>query len=63
MADHGYDWLLDKAIGWPPGPTMNKIDTHHHFVPEFYADGMSLLIVFWSTANIFSELSRRESWG
>jgi hypothetical protein len=39
MADHVYDWLLDKSIGWIPAPPQNKIDTHHHFVPDFYAKG------------------------
>ncbi|PVH72453.1 putative 2-amino-3-carboxymuconate-6-semialdehyde decarboxylase [Cadophora sp. DSE1049] len=37
MTDHVLDWLKDKAFGWVPSPDENKIDTHHHFVPEFYA--------------------------
>lgn len=40
MADHVYDWLQAKAMGWVPSPPVNKIDTHHHFVPDFYAKGL-----------------------
>lgn len=34
MGDHVYDWLKDKATGWVQKAPINKIDTHHHFVPE-----------------------------
>ncbi|KAK4445926.1 hypothetical protein QBC34DRAFT_412483 [Podospora aff. communis PSN243] len=30
-------WYLDKGVTWPPQPPVNKIDIHHHFVPDFYA--------------------------
>jgi len=33
-------WYLDKGVTWPPQPPVNKIDIHHHFVPDFYAQGM-----------------------
>jgi len=46
MADHALDWLQDKAIGWIPSPPVNKIDTHHHFVTDFYAKGKSRQPVF-----------------
>ncbi|OBT43628.1 hypothetical protein VE00_05228 [Pseudogymnoascus sp. WSF 3629] len=41
MADHVYDWLQAKAMGWIPSPPVNKIDTHHHFVPDFYAKAVT----------------------
>ncbi len=34
------DWLAEKTFGWPVEPPVNKIDTHHHMVPSFYAEGM-----------------------
>ncbi|KAJ5092618.1 2-amino-3-carboxymuconate-6-semialdehyde decarboxylase [Penicillium alfredii] len=37
MSDRAMDWLQDKALGWIDAPPVNKVDTHHHFVPEFYA--------------------------
>ncbi|KAJ5743725.1 hypothetical protein N7533_008595 [Penicillium manginii] len=37
MGEHTLDWLREKAIGWSHTPPINKIDTHHHFVPDFYA--------------------------
>ncbi|KAH8697706.1 putative 2-amino-3-carboxymuconate-6-semialdehyde decarboxylase [Talaromyces proteolyticus] len=37
MSDHTLDWLAEKAIGWSHTPPINKIDTHHHIVPSFYA--------------------------
>ncbi|KAF9893636.1 hypothetical protein FE257_010948 [Aspergillus nanangensis] len=37
MVDHSLDWLQSKAIPWSHSPPINKIDTHHHFVPAFYA--------------------------
>ncbi|KAF4313105.1 hypothetical protein GTA08_BOTSDO01748 [Botryosphaeria dothidea] len=36
MGDRVYDWLKDKATGWVQRAPINKIDTHHHFVPEIY---------------------------
>lgn len=42
MADEAADWLQDKVLGWMPAPAINKIDTHHHYVPLFYSKGMSL---------------------
>lgn len=34
--------LKDQTTGWPRIPPLNKIDTHHHFVPEFYAKAVEL---------------------
>lgn len=39
MGEHVLDWLREKAVGWSHTPPVNKIDTHHHFVPPFYAQG------------------------
>ncbi|RHZ50185.1 hypothetical protein CDV55_102112 [Aspergillus turcosus] len=36
MTDHLMDWLQDKAFGWSHRPPINKVDTHHHFVPPIY---------------------------
>ncbi|KAK2757317.1 hypothetical protein FQN54_004831 [Arachnomyces sp. PD_36] len=36
MGDHTFDWLQDKVIPWIPGPSVNKIDIHHHYIPDFY---------------------------
>ncbi|KAL1615724.1 hypothetical protein SLS54_008854 [Diplodia seriata] len=36
MGDHVYDWLKDTATGWVQQVPVNKVDTHHHFVPDFY---------------------------
>ncbi|KAF2182324.1 amidohydrolase 2 [Zopfia rhizophila CBS 207.26] len=33
------DWLHGQVLGWPAQPVMNKIDTYHHYVPDFYAQG------------------------
>ncbi|KAL2853406.1 hypothetical protein BJY01DRAFT_244027 [Aspergillus pseudoustus] len=41
MTDHTLDWLGEKAIGWSHTPPVNKIDTHHHFVPPFYAKAIA----------------------
>jgi hypothetical protein len=43
MSEHGLDWLQDMAIGWSHTPPVNKIDTHHHCVPPFYAKGEILI--------------------
>ncbi|KIW24398.1 uncharacterized protein PV07_10116 [Cladophialophora immunda] len=37
MAQHLRDKVLGAILHWPPAPPRNKIDTHHHFVPDFYA--------------------------
>ena len=41
MSEHALAWLQDKAVGWGVIPPVNKIDTHHHCVPPFYAKGKS----------------------
>lgn len=43
MADEAADWLQDKVLGWISAPPTNKIDTHHHYVPSFYRDGLASL--------------------
>lgn len=43
MSEHGFDWLREKTIGWSHTPPVNKIDTHHHCVPPFYAKGEILI--------------------
>ncbi|KAF1982397.1 amidohydrolase family protein [Aulographum hederae CBS 113979] len=40
MPDHVYDWLVNDKLGWPAKPPAIKLDTHHHFVPKFYADAV-----------------------
>lgn len=40
MVDHVTDFLLEKTLGWPSGVAVNKVDTHHHYVPSFYAKGI-----------------------
>lgn len=37
MQDIG-DQIVNAALAWPTQPPIDKIDTHHHFVPEFYAE-------------------------
>lgn len=39
MSEHTLDWLRERAMGWNHTPPVNKIDTHHHCVPPFYAQG------------------------
>ncbi|KIX95711.1 uncharacterized protein Z520_08418 [Fonsecaea multimorphosa CBS 102226] len=39
MAQNLKDKLLGAVLHWPPTPPRNKVDTHHHFVPDFYAKG------------------------
>lgn len=46
MSDRVTDWVLEKALGWPTRPPVNKIDTHHHYVPPFYAKGILLYLLF-----------------
>lgn len=36
MSQRMSDELQSAALNWPPVPPVNKIDTHHHFVPDFY---------------------------
>lgn len=48
ISDRTMDWLQEKALGWVQAPPVNKIDTHHHFVPDFYAKGMPTLVSFTS---------------
>lgn len=43
MTDEATDWLQDKVLGWMDQPSVNKIDTHHHYVPSFYSKGLSTL--------------------
>ena len=43
MIEHTLDWLREKSIGWSHTPPVNKIDTHHHCVPPFYAKGRLIL--------------------
>ncbi|KAK3317321.1 hypothetical protein B0T19DRAFT_405025 [Cercophora scortea] len=33
-------WYLDKTLTWPAQPAVNKIDVHHHMVPDFYAQAI-----------------------
>ncbi|KAJ5952567.1 uncharacterized protein N7479_010980 [Penicillium vulpinum] len=40
MSEHAFDWLRGDAIKWGHTPPVNKIDTHHHFVPPFYAKAL-----------------------
>jgi hypothetical protein len=44
MTDKATDWLQDKMLGWMSAPPTNKVDTHHHYVPSFYSNGMSAQI-------------------
>ncbi|KAK3385852.1 hypothetical protein B0H63DRAFT_523168 [Podospora didyma] len=37
LQNHAQQWLVDKAMAWPTQPPLNKIDLHHHFVPDFLA--------------------------
>ncbi|GFF29407.1 2-amino-3-carboxymuconate-6-semialdehyde decarboxylase [Aspergillus udagawae] len=53
MPDHLMDWLQDKALGWSYRPPVNKVDTHHHFVPPFYRKGSSLACM-----NVAHQLTR-----
>lgn len=45
MGEYSFDWLREKAIGWSHTPPVNKIDTHHHCVPPFYANGKIVITV------------------
>jgi hypothetical protein len=35
----GSSMIGDAIFGWPAQPAVIKIDTHHHYVPSFYAKG------------------------
>ncbi|KAH8882952.1 amidohydrolase 2 [Thozetella sp. PMI_491] len=39
LQGYAQQWYLDKGVKWPAQPPVNKIDVHHHFVPDFYAEG------------------------
>lgn len=36
------DWLSKDALPWPKNVPVNKVDTHHHWVPPQYAQGKSM---------------------
>jgi len=40
LQNYAQQWYLDKALSWPSQPPVNKIDLHHHFVPDFYAQAI-----------------------
>lgn len=42
LQGYAQHWYLDKGVTWPSQPRMNKIDLHHHMVPDFYAQGKSV---------------------
>ncbi|KAI5194082.1 amidohydrolase family protein [Aureobasidium subglaciale] len=38
-----FQWIditINLAVAWPERPPLTKIDTHHHFVPDFYAQAV-----------------------
>lgn len=40
--DHSRDWAADKMFGWSvvvPSGRPGKVDTHHHFVTDSFAQG------------------------
>jgi len=39
LQNYAQEWYLDKGLSWPKQPAVNKIDIHHHMVPDFYAQG------------------------
>ncbi len=39
LQSYAQHWYLDKGVSWPQQPPVNKIDVHHHMVPDFYAQG------------------------
>ncbi|KAJ5780067.1 hypothetical protein N7457_005227 [Penicillium paradoxum] len=41
MTDEATDWLQDKVLEWMDPPPINKIDTHHHYVPSFYSKAIA----------------------
>lgn len=40
MAQQVKNDVLSAVLDWPAVPPLNKVDTHHHFVPDFYAKGV-----------------------
>jgi hypothetical protein len=40
LQNYAQQWYIDKGLSWPSQPSVNKIDLHHHIVPDFYARGM-----------------------
>ncbi|KAI5236775.1 amidohydrolase family protein [Aureobasidium subglaciale] len=40
MAFQVIDRTMNLAVAWPERPPLNKVDTHHHFVPDFYAQAV-----------------------
>ncbi|KAI5236773.1 amidohydrolase family protein [Aureobasidium subglaciale] len=40
MAAVVLETIKDEVVSWPQAPTPNKVDTHHHFVPDFYAEAV-----------------------
>ena len=39
LQSYAQEFYLDRGLSWPAQPPVNKIDLHHHFVPDFYAKG------------------------
>lgn len=37
LQNYAQQWYMDRALSWPSQPAVNKIDLHHHFIPDFYA--------------------------
>lgn len=37
LQNYAQQWYMDRALSWPSQPPVNKIDLHHHFIPDFYA--------------------------
>ncbi|KAK3934696.1 hypothetical protein QBC46DRAFT_399178 [Diplogelasinospora grovesii] len=37
LQNYAQQWYIDKGLSWPSQPSVNKIDLHHHIVPDFYA--------------------------
>ncbi|KAK3346956.1 hypothetical protein B0T25DRAFT_461213 [Lasiosphaeria hispida] len=44
LQNYAQQWYLDKGLTWPAQPPVNKIDLHHHFVPDFYAQELTSVI-------------------
>ncbi len=42
LQNYAQEWYLDKGQRWPQQPPVNKIDLHHHMVPQFYAKGKQI---------------------
>ncbi|KAK3312647.1 putative 2-amino-3-carboxymuconate-6-semialdehyde decarboxylase [Apodospora peruviana] len=56
MRGYAQQWYLDKGVTWNVKPAMNKIDLHHHMVPDFYAKGAL-------TANLPAQTAVEEAGG